>query len=330
MTIKLTGDKSETVKELIYTLLDILEEIGIPMGRLSDRRKERMACACLAVGNIVSSFQEVKSSDDGVFMKTRDIIAFENTHYAENISSGSYDDIRRKDLILLVEAGIIINSSSIETVATNNPTRGYAMLPSFATLLKSHNTNEWEESLKLFISDRTRLKEELTQNRNYQRIPVSLPCGIILELSQGEHNVLQKQIIEQFLPIFGMGAPVLYIGDTSDKSLYKNDDILKSLNFFTLDHEELPDIIAYSQDKNLLYLIEAVYSSGPMSEIRVRKLKRQLKHCKADAIFFTAFLTKRDFRKWAMDIAWETEVWIAETPEHLIHFNGYKFLELHK
>ena len=66
-----------------------------------------------------------------------------------------------------------------------------------------------------------------------------------------------------------------------------------------------------------------------MSELRVRKLKELLKNCPAEIIFLTAFLTKKDFRKWALDIAWETEVWIAETPEHMVHFNGYKFLEIH-
>lgn len=32
----------------------------------------------------------------------------------------------------------------------------------------------------------------------------------------------------------------------------------------------------------------------------------------------------------AKDIARETEVWIADNPEHLIHFSGYKFLEINK
>lgn len=105
---------------------------------------------------------------------------------------------------------------------------------------------------------------------------------------------------------------------------------LKQFGVFALEHEELPDIVAYSTNKKLLFLIEAVHSAGPMSEIRIRKLKRQLKECHANTVFITAFLTKKDFKKWVMDIAWETEVWIAENPEHLIHFNGYKFLEIHQ
>jgi type II restriction enzyme len=67
-----------------------------------------------------------------------------------------------------------------------------------------------------------------------------------------------------------------------------------------------------------------------MSEIRLHELKKLLKNCNADLIFVTAFLKREDFRKWSVDIAWETEVWIADNPDHLIHFNGSKFLGPYK
>jgi type II restriction enzyme len=137
---------------------------------------------------------------------------------------------------------------------------------------------------------------------------------------------LQKKIIEEFLPRFGVGCLVLYIGDTANKLLYIDEETLKRLNFFKLSHDELPDIIAYDKVNNWLYLIEAVYSSGPMSEIRVHELRKLLKDCKAKLIFITAFLKRDDFRKWSTEIAWETEVWIADNPDHLIHFNGSKYL----
>jgi type II restriction enzyme len=155
---------------------------------------------------------------------------------------------------------------------------------------------------------------------------VKLPNGKPIELSLGEHNILQKQIIEQFLPRFGSDCEVLYIGDTSNKILHIEVAELKRLKFFELSHDELPDIIAYSKKKKWLYLIEAVHSSGPMSETRVLELKKMLKDCKAGIVFVTTFLTKGDFRKWMLDIAWETEVWTADNPDHLVHFNGHKFL----
>ena len=328
MNIKHKGNKSENIKKLISNLLDILGSVGVPMIG-TDRRLERMALACMAVGNIKSDFAEARSSVDGCFLTTREIIAFENRYYGESISSGSYDDIRRKDLLMPLQAHIVISTADMDVQATNNPTRGYALNPLFADLLHSYDTSGWNEGLQKYLAQVTSLNEELERKRLLERVPVRLPSGMILELSAGEHNVLQKAIVEDFLTMFGMGAEVLYIGDTSDKYLYMDKATLDEIGFFTLEHDELPDVVAFCSGKNLLFLIEAVHSAGPMSEIRVRKLKRQLNDCTAIPVFITAFLSKKDFRRWVVDIAWETEVWIAESPEHMIHFNGYKFLEIH-
>ncbi len=329
MEIPLTGNKTDAVKHLIFAMLDVLGEVGIPLEGTS-RRLERMAMACLAVGDIKTQFTEAKSASDNRFLTTREIISYENTNYGENISPGSYDDIRRKDLLLLVQARIVLNSSSFDSQATNNPTRGYALNPLFSGLIKHYGTDKWRKTLGEYKKQVVFLKDELERKRNLEKIPVKLPWGIELELSAGEHNILQKRIVEDFLPRFGMGAVVLYLGDTSDKFLYKNDEVLSQIGFFTLEHDELPDVVAYCREKHLLFLIEAVHSAGPMSEIRVRKLKKQLEKCTAIPIFVTTFLNKKEFRKWVTEIAWETEVWIADNPEHMIHFNGYKFLEIHQ
>ena len=247
-------------------------------------------------------------------------------HFEENISSGSYDDIRRKDLKMLVIADLIVNSGDKLSAATNDPTRGYALHSDFKNLVVKYKTKDWLIALINFNLTKPSLAELLERKRNIEQIPVTLPDGKPLAFSLGEHNILQKAIIEQFLPRFGSDCHVLYVGDTSNKMLHIEEEELKKLSFFKLSHDELPDIIAYSKKENWLYLIEAVHSSGPMSEIRVHELKKLLKDCKAELIFVTAFLTRVDFRKWVMSIAWETEVWITDNPDHLIHFNGHKFL----
>lgn len=328
MRIKTIGNKTKTVERLIFSTLDILNELGIPMDGMTDRRRERMAEACLAVAGVKKSLTEATSK--GRFLRTRDIINFMNENYGENISSGSYDDIRRKDLLLLVQSGIVINSSALDEQATNNPMRGYSASLAFASLLRSYGTLAWAVELDKYKAEIRNLQEELAHKREMEKIPVRLPSGMSLSLSAGEHNVLQKRIVEDFLPRFGMGSQVLYIGDTSDKLLFIDKERLQRLGFFTLKHDELPDVVAYSEAKNLLFLIEAVHSAGPMSETRVSKLKTKLERCTADCVFVTAFMGKKNFRRWVMDIAWETEVWIASAPDHLVHFNGYKFLDIHK
>ena len=331
MQIKVIPSTPKKIERLVFNLLDIFDAIGIPVEG-TNRKLERMAKACLAVGQIRQTFKEAVSSNEGLFSRSRDIIAFENQYYGENIADSSYDDIRRQDLKLLVEAGIVINSASQEEQATNNPSRGYALSPAFKELLRNYGTSKWNSALEQFATETTSLKEELERRRNLIKVPVTLPNGETIDLSFGEHNKLQKNIVEVFLPLFGFGAEVLYIGDTSDKFLYVNREALEKLNFFPLEHEELPVVIAFSNEKNLLFFIEAFHSMGEWSEVRIRKIKRKLEesHCTAQIVFFTAFENRTSFKQKAKDIAWETEVWIAESPEHLIHFNGYKFLEIHQ
>jgi len=319
--------KSVTTQKMINEALEILESVGIPLEGKTERSMERMAVCFLAVASITDDWSKASSTN---FYKTRDIISYVNTNFEENISPGSYDDIRRKDLKLLVMADLVVNSGEKQSSATNDPTRGYSLNDNFKNLIIYYGAKVWKEKLKSFMKNRQTLKDILSRKRNIERIPVKLPQGIELHFSSGKHNVLQKKIIESFLPRFCTDCLVLYIGDTSNKRLYIDEDKLKHINFFKLSHDELPDILAYDTAHNWLYLIEAVHSSGPMSEIRVHELKKLLKNCKADLIFITAFLTRNDFRKWSIDIAWETEVWIADNPDHLIHFNGTKFLGPYK
>lgn len=46
----------------------------------------------------------------------------------------------------------------------------------------------------------------------------------------------------------------------------------------------------------------------------------------AGLVYVTAFPNRAVKAKYLADIAWETEVWVADAPTHLIHFNGVRFL----
>jgi hypothetical protein len=317
--------KTKEVQILINKTLYILETLGIPVDS-TPRRLERMAVAFLACGNIkrVEDFKNITDLNSGLSLKTRDIISFVNKNFGESISSGSYDDVRRKDLRLLTVAEIIVQSNPHS--ATNDSTRGYSVNPNYAELIKKFGTDNWINIVSEELKEIEPLSKRLKRLRDLNRIKVNLPSGLELAFSEGEHNELQKAIIEEFLPRFGYGAEVLYIGDTSDKYLYLDKKKLEELNFFEISHEELPDIVAFSMKKKWLYLIEAVHSSGPISELRLLQLKKLTTNCKVDVVFVTAFLDKKKFRQFIQNIAWETEVWIAENPDHLVHFNGEKFL----
>jgi hypothetical protein len=318
--------KSKKIQDLINHTLFILERFGVPVDG-TPRRIERMAIAFLAISDVksISDFNSAKDLvNDGFALKTRDIIEFVNDNFGESISRGSYDDIRRKDLKLLILANIALSSSPNSD--RNDSTRGYGLNPFFAELIRSYPSKNWVENIQVKLKGTKPISEKLKRKRKIIKVPVILPSGKKLIFSPGSHNKLQKAIIEDFLPRYGFNSKILYIGDTAKKFLHLDKKGLHELQFFEIARTELPDVIAYSKEKNWLFLIEAVYSSGAISEVRLLQLKKLTKDCTADIIYVTAFLDRKTFRKFIVDVAWETEVWIADNPDHLIHFNGDKFL----
>ena len=88
----------------------------------------------------------------------------------------------------------------------------------------------------------------------------------------------------------------------------------------------MPDLIIHLLEKDWLVIVEAVTSHGPINIKRHNELKDLFKNSKAGLVFVTAFETRKALTQYLKDIAWETDVWIAESPSHLIHFNGERFL----
>jgi hypothetical protein len=147
-----------------------------------------------------------------------------------------------------------------------------------------------------------------------------------LKLSPGPHNLIQKALIEQFLPRFSRGCRVLYLGDTEKKILFIDEDALTALGVPKPSRAMLPDILAYEPERNWLFVIEAVYSSNPISVLRHKRLQELTEHCTAGRIYVSAFANAKAFRKFVADISWETEVWLVDDPDHLIHFDGERLL----
>ena len=206
------SNKSQPVRKVVNEAIYILVKCGIPIEGLTERRLERMALAFLAVADVIDSsgWAKVKGFDGTVetrALKSREIIPYINRHFEENISPGSYDDIRRKDLKLPVMAGIVIRSAGNPNAARNDPTRAYALSPEFAALIRRFDTSNWQGDVDEFLSDRVILSEELKQSREIQTVPIILPGGQELAFSPGKHNQLQKAVIELFLPrwLWGRG-----------------------------------------------------------------------------------------------------------------------------
>jgi type II restriction enzyme len=309
--------------------LEIISAVGIPLPE-QPRRRERMALALLAVVNVKP---ETPWKDAAVFgdsrnwkIATREMINYWNQHYGEQLSLGSYDDVRRQDLILLVEAGMVLRSAGNPSADRNDPQRRYALSPEAGEVVREYGTKDWADAVSRFISELGNLRERLSRERHLTKIPVCLPDGKRLELSPGGHNELQKAIIEEFLPRFAPGAEVLYLGDTADKFLHVAQERLSELGLAEISREELPDVIAYDRRRNWLFLVEAVHSANPISELRHLALRRLIEKCTARPVYVSVFRDRASLKQWVTDLSWETEVWLADSPDHMIHFDGERFL----
>ncbi|HFN3685905.1 TPA: BsuBI/PstI family type II restriction endonuclease [Enterobacter hormaechei] len=331
MITKIALKKTKEVRDKILGVIDILTKIDMPMDGMTPRRLERMAMCILALCNLTKHSQwcDVKSLKDGSILTTRKIIAYINENFEEEISSGSYDDIRRKDLSRPVGMNLVVKSANKPGADTNDGTRGYAIEDNFAKLLSAYDSPNWIKTLNAFEIDKEYISL-FRSTRKTNKLQVTLAENVIISLDDGPRNKIQKAVIDQFLPTFGYNATVLYIGDTSEKQMFKCSQKMLELGLNIEDRGMLPDIIAFSEQKQWLYLIEAVHSSNPLNPERCIELKRTvLKNCPYGVVFVTAFLSRKDFAKWVPEIAWETEVWLADRPEHMIHFNGDKFFGPH-
>ena len=157
-------------------------------------------------------------------------------------------------------------------------------------------------------------------------VPVKLADGTIVKLSPGKHNAVHVGVIEQFAPRFAPGSIVFYLGGTSQKNLILDKQHLDGLGLSLCDHNKLSDVVLFDPKKKRLFLIEAVPSHGPMTPKRVHELSRMFQKADAGLVFVSALPDFNEFTRHSMKLAWKTHVWIAEFPDHMIHYNGDKFL----
>jgi type II restriction enzyme len=247
-------------------------------------------------------------------------------HYGKRYAPNTRETVRRQTVHQFMEAGIIIANPDENTRPINSPDTVYQVEKGALKLLRTYGTKEWEKNLRTWLTSIETLKARYAKERNMARIPLTLATGEQIDLSPGGQNVLIKEIIEQFCPRFTPGGKPIYIGDTDTKWAYFDEPTLARLGVKVDSHGKMPDVVVYHVKQKWLVLIEAVTSHGPVDGKRRDELKRLFGDCKAGLVFVTAFLDRAAMVKYLGDISWETEVWVADAPSHMIHFNGERFL----
>jgi hypothetical protein len=244
---------------------------------------------------------------------------------ARNTPPNTRETFRRQVLHQFVQGNIADYNPFDPGLPTNSPNSHYAISDAALIAVKTYGTRKWKPSARKFLEEHGALRELYSPERASHRISITLPAGQKIQLSPGIHNELQRAIVEQFAPRFAPGSELLYLGDTSKKNLIVRTAELVHLRLPISKHDKLPDVVLYDRKRGWLFLIEAVTSHGPVSPKRLIELEAMLSNCPADVVFVSAFPDMAEFKRHARNIAWETEVWLAAVPDHLIHFNGDRF-----
>ncbi len=310
---RITMGKIEQAQEL-------LEALGLPPAQ----QNEISALTLLALAHL--SERSAWKNAANPMLRVHDILVEIKQRYDREYAENSRETIRRKVLHQFEQAGIVIQNADDPTRPTNSGLNNYMLSDLALNAIRAYGSPAWREKRKTFIDQRGRLLDLYQKGREQNKIPLQVADGVIYKLSPGRHNELQSAIVSEFGPRFAPGAKLLYLGDTAKKTIVFEKDMLAELHIPASEHGKFADIILYDERKNWLFLIEAVTAHGPVSPKRHVEMENLLKKCTADRIYVTAFQDLTTFKKFANEIAWETEVWIAELPSHMIHFNGDKFL----
>ncbi|MDE0196257.1 MAG: BsuBI/PstI family type II restriction endonuclease [bacterium] len=300
--------------------IDVLSQLGFPR----QQRNERSALTLLALLDLTPdrAWSEAAAPLRGITQ----LMDFMAEHYGKQYAPNTRETVRRQTVHQFLSAGLVVLNPDEPERPINSGKTVYQVSPPSLRLLRAYKTVDWAVELINYQHRIESLAERWALERDLQRIPVTLPEGQQVSLSPGGQNELVARILEDFCPLFTRGGAVLYIGDADEKFAIHDQGRLENLGILLDEHGKMPDLVIHDVDRDWLVLIEAVTSHGPVNPKRREELRDLFSASSAGLVFVTAFEDRRTLAKYVAEISWETEVWVAEDPTHLIHFDGERFL----
>lgn len=307
-------------KNHIEDALQILVSLGLPRAQ----KNERSALCLLALLNLTpnKTWEKAKNPLIGI----TPIMDWARKHYDKDYAPNTRETVRRQTMHQFVDAGLVLYNPDKPDRPVNSPKAVYQIEPTTLALLQTFNTPQWKENLIVYLAKSKTLVARYAKERKQKLIPVKIAPGKRITLSPGEHSELIRAIIEEFAPRFAPGSMLVYAGDTGEKWGYFDATLLTKLGVNVNSHGKMPDVVLYYTAKNWLLLVESVTSHGPVDGKRHAELATLFAGSTTGLVFVTAFPNRAIMARYIGEIAWETEVWVADAPSHLIHFNGERFL----
>lgn len=310
-----------STQDKIDEALEILRAIGVPRAQ----QNNRSALTLLSLVNILPN--DSWSNASAPLRGISEMMEFFSKHYGITYAPNTRETVRRYTIHQFWQMGLVVHNPDEPRRPVNSPNYCYQISAGFLELVRKFNGPAWQDEIARYrIGAASELDALRERKRVMERIPVTLPDGQMIHLTAGGQNELIKRIVEEFCPRFTGAGEVLYLGDAGEKLSESQLRRLEALGVQLDKHGKTPDTIVYMPAENWLVLIEAVSSHGPIDPKRHNELRDLFSNASAGLVFVTAFATRQELGKYLKEISWETEVWIAESPDHLIHFDGERFL----
>lgn len=300
--------------------LEVLEQLGFPRQQCN----ERSALALLSLLDLKPDDRWSDARDP--LMGITPMMEFFARYYGKQYAPNTRETVRRQTVHQFIQAALVIPNPDSPSRPTNSPKAVYQIEPSALKLLREFGSTGWSNSLADYLRAVSTLKGLYARQREMRRIPAKLLNGQEIRLSPGGQNMLVQKILHDFCPLFTPGGRIAYVGDTDKKWAYLDSGAFRELGLEIQEHGKMPDLVVHYTERNWLVLIEAVTSHGPVNPKRRHELEELFAGSNAGIVYVTAFMDRRSLMKYLDEISWETEVWVADAPTHLIHFNGERFL----
>ncbi len=308
-------------QEKVVQARAVLHALGFPSQQSNDR-----SALCLLCLIDLRPGQPWSEADGSTLWGTHALMNWLREHYGVDYAPNTRETIRRQTLHQFIAAGLVLYNPDEPHRPVNSPANCYQIDPAALTLLRSHDAEDLDDRMGDYLKRRPGLTHQYAASRGMAQIPVKFTDGTRISLTAGGQNVLIKAVVEEFCPRWTPGGRVLYIGDAGKQDPVFDEAAFTALGV-TLDrHGKLPDLVVHLEDRRWLVLLEAASSHGPVDAKRHAELSSLFAESSAGLVFVSCFPSRAEMRKYLADIAWETEVWCADHPKHLIHFNGERFL----
>ncbi|EGT68097.1 hypothetical protein C22711_2126 [Escherichia coli O104:H4 str. C227-11] len=306
--------------DYIEAAQQIIASLGLPRAQ----QNERSALCLLALLNLTPG--KAWADAENPLVGITPIMNWVREHYGKVYAPNTRETFRRQSMHQFCAAGVALYNPDKPDRPVNSPKAVYQIEPAALSMLRTFGSPAWHDSLATYLAERETLVTRYAKEREQNRIPVEIAAGQQITLSPGEHSELIRAIIEDFAPRFAPGSVLVYAGDTGEKVGYFDAPLLAGLGVDVDSHGKMPDVVLHFTAKNWLLLVESVTSHGPVDGKRHAELARLFAGSTAGLVYVTAFPNRSIMGRYLGEIAWETEVWVADAPSHLIHFNGVRFL----